>query len=237
MDDKPRPHVRSQREHAAAHRLAARHRDTADRRAAARDAGYALPVLQAVERIALALQDPRPDPHGPAVAPGDVDDALTLLGHAQAMLESYELHLLDAGRAAGRDWDAIAALLGGPDGTFGGDQAEARHADLRRAFPDIRRGPANAVVQDDAPLAASGTDSTEAPARALPPPARACGIAWGVCPEHGATLAVSGDLTSCQQGDRSWPGDLLNQRCREPITGEGGAAQFRRPGKADLRPV
>ncbi|MGP3963380.1 hypothetical protein ACTWPT_46115 [Nonomuraea sp. 3N208] len=57
----------------------------------------------AVERVALALQAPRLDPHGPTASPGDVDDALTLLGHARAVLDSYELHLLDAARAAGRD--------------------------------------------------------------------------------------------------------------------------------------
>ncbi|WP_431920824.1 hypothetical protein [Nonomuraea jabiensis] len=32
-----------------------------------------------------------------------------------------------------------------------------------------------------------------APARLQP--GALCGIAWGVCPQHGATLAVSGDLT------------------------------------------
>ncbi|MGV9386921.1 hypothetical protein ACWDRB_64840 [Nonomuraea sp. NPDC003707] len=234
MDD-PRANDRDdegrRRERAAGHRLAARHGEAADRWAAARDEGYALPVLQAVQRVALALQDPRPDPHGPAAAPGDIDDALTLLGHARAALDRYELHLLDAARAADRDWATIAALLGGPGGALGGDQVRARHAELLRALPGSRSGPASAAASDNGPqsLVSSTAGHGDVLARALPLPAHACGIAWGVCPQHGSTLAVSGDLTRCQQGDRSWPGDRLNQRCREPITWKGTQHSFNDP--------
>ncbi|NBF00226.1 hypothetical protein FE391_43500 [Nonomuraea sp. KC401] len=220
---------RSRRERTAAHRLAARHGDAAARRAAARDADYALPTLEAVERVALALQHP-PDPHGPEAAPGDVDDALTLLGHARAMLDRYELHLLGAARAAGRDWATIGVLLSGPENTPGGDQARARHAELLRALPGHRAGAATAAVPEDASPSAA-TDGALASLRAttVPLPVHACGIAWGVCPEHGATLTVGGDLTRCQECDRSWPGDRLNQRCREPITWKGTTQRLGAP--------
>ncbi|TDD12888.1 hypothetical protein [Nonomuraea diastatica] len=221
---------RSRRERTAAHRLAARHGDAAARRAAARDVGYALPTLEAVERVALALQHP-PDPHGPEAAPGDVDDALALLGHARAMLDHYELHLLDAARAAGRDWATIGVLLSGPENMPGGDQARARHAELLRAFPGHRAGAATAAVPEDASPSAA-TDGALAGLRAttVPLPVHACGIARGVCPEHGATLALEADLTRCQECDATWPGDRLNRPCPEPITRTEEARYLRRTG-------
>lgn len=61
-----------------------------------------------------------------------------------------------------------------------------------------------------------------------PPAAR--NIPWGVCPDHGATLASSGEVTQCQECGRSWPGDQLNQPCPEPITGTEEARHLMRTG-------
>ncbi|MGR6924264.1 hypothetical protein ACU635_59225 [[Actinomadura] parvosata] len=61
-------------------------------------------------------------------------------------------------------------------------------------------------------------------------PAAVCGIGWGVCPDHGATLAVTGTATACQECGRSWPGDRLNQPCPEPITMTEEARHLMRTG-------
>ncbi|MEV0169101.1 hypothetical protein [Nonomuraea fuscirosea] len=60
-----------------------------------------------------------------------------------------------------------------------------------------------------------------------------CGIAWGVCPADGATLAVSGDSTRCQECGRTWPGDRLNQPCPEPITRTEEERHLGRTGMCD----
>lgn len=57
-----------------------------------------------------------------------------------------------------------------------------------------------------------------------------CGITWGVCPDHGATLEVSGATTACQECGRSWPGDRLNQPCPDPITRSEEARHLMRTG-------
>ncbi|MGV9386502.1 hypothetical protein ACWDRB_62625 [Nonomuraea sp. NPDC003707] len=57
-----------------------------------------------------------------------------------------------------------------------------------------------------------------------------CGIPWGVCPDHGATLAVSSAATACQECGRRWPGDRLNQPCPDPITRTEEARHLMRTG-------
>lgn len=51
-------------------------------------------------------------------------------------------------------------------------------------------------------------------------PAAACGLAWGVCPEHGNTLVSSGGQTWCRTAGcgRRWGYDRLGGPCPEPVT-------------------
>lgn len=45
----------------------------------------------------------------------------------------------------------------------------------------------------------------------------ACGIPWGICPEHGQTLRASGAQSWCMVCGRRWDFDRLGQRCSEPV--------------------
>ncbi|MEV1179382.1 hypothetical protein, partial [Nonomuraea sp. NPDC049784] len=59
----------------------------------------------------------------------------------------------------------------------------------------------------------------------------ACGIGWGVCPEHGATLTAEADgHTRCAHCNRRWPDDRLNLPCPEPITRTEEARHLMRTG-------
>ncbi|HEY3006045.1 MAG TPA: hypothetical protein VGJ44_27100 [Kribbellaceae bacterium] len=57
-------------------------------------------------------------------------------------------------------------------------------------------------------------------ARIAAVPADACGLPWGVCPEHGNTLTSSGGRTQCTAPGcgRTWGYDRLAGPCPEPIT-------------------
>jgi hypothetical protein len=46
---------------------------------------------------------------------------------------------------------------------------------------------------------------------------QACGMPWGVCPEHGNTLSFSANVTTCKVCRRSWTHDRLGQPCRELV--------------------
>ncbi|WP_329082459.1 hypothetical protein [Streptosporangium sp. NBC_01469] len=48
-------------------------------------------------------------------------------------------------------------------------------------------------------------------------PDGACGVAWGVCPEHGNTLIPSGRWTGCFACARTWESDRRSLPCPEPI--------------------
>ncbi|NUW32032.1 hypothetical protein HTZ77_11405 [Nonomuraea sp. SMC257] len=52
--------------------------------------------------------------------------------------------------------------------------------------------------------------------RSVPEPA--CGVPWGVCPEHGNTLSSSGGVTTCRVCRRRWDHDRLGRPCQEPVT-------------------
>jgi hypothetical protein len=45
-----------------------------------------------------------------------------------------------------------------------------------------------------------------------------CGIPWGVCPEHGNTLASSGGQTCCRTCQRRWSFNRQHGPCTEPIS-------------------
>ncbi|MFD7480788.1 hypothetical protein ACFV8Z_54395 [Streptomyces sp. NPDC059837] len=47
-----------------------------------------------------------------------------------------------------------------------------------------------------------------------------CVVPWGVCPEHGGTLASSADRAWCRDAGcfRSWPYDRLDAPCPESVT-------------------
>ncbi|GAA2701403.1 hypothetical protein [Nonomuraea recticatena] len=48
-------------------------------------------------------------------------------------------------------------------------------------------------------------------------PDDACGVPWGVCPEHGATLSSSGNVAICGECGRTWTYDRLGSPCPEPV--------------------
>jgi hypothetical protein len=93
--------------------------------------------------------------------------------------------------------------------------AARRAGRLRHRSPGSSRGGTDASTQPP-----HTTQAPAAPRRENGPAACgiACGIAWGVCPQDGVTLAVIGDSTHCQVCGRTWPGDRLNLPCPEPIT-------------------
>jgi hypothetical protein len=51
-------------------------------------------------------------------------------------------------------------------------------------------------------------------------PPDACRAEWGVCPEHGSTLASAGGVTVCTSPGctRQWDYDRLTDLCPEPVT-------------------
>lgn len=57
-------------------------------------------------------------------------------------------------------------------------------------------------------------------ARIAAVPAGACGIGWGVCPDHGNTLTGSGGRAWCRHPGcgRTWGYDRLMGPCPEPVT-------------------
>ncbi len=57
-------------------------------------------------------------------------------------------------------------------------------------------------------------------ARLAAVPAGACGIGWGVCPDHGNTLTTSGGRTWCRTPGcgRTWGYDRVSTPCAEPVT-------------------
>ncbi|MET8704177.1 hypothetical protein ABZW10_35805 [Kitasatospora sp. NPDC004723] len=66
------------------------------------------------------------------------------------------------------------------------------------------------------------TDATaygQAQQRSARVPSR-CSVPWGVCPEHGATLASSAGRTWCMDPSclKAWPYDRMGAACLEPAT-------------------
>lgn len=47
-----------------------------------------------------------------------------------------------------------------------------------------------------------------------------CGADWGVCPDHGNTLASSGGTTRCKVCGRTWSYDRVQRPCEEPAAFE-----------------
>lgn len=107
-------------------------------------------------------------------------------------------------------------------------RAESLAAAIRAAKEDFRMHPDEAVRRagyrlDDvmgrsrsvtADLAATADDLTRLAAR----PEGSCAMPWGVCPDHGNTLASSGGRTWCQLPDcgRRWDYDRMGMPCEEP---------------------
>lgn len=57
-------------------------------------------------------------------------------------------------------------------------------------------------------------------ARIAATPDLACGIEWGVCPQHGNTLVSDGHRTVCkvEECPRRWGYDRVSTPCPEPVT-------------------
>lgn len=59
-----------------------------------------------------------------------------------------------------------------------------------------------------------------------------CSAQWGVCPEHGNTLASSGGRSWCRRAGcaRTWPGSRVSRHCDEPaavLVADQAGAQMR----------
>jgi hypothetical protein len=99
---------------------------------------------------------------------------------------------------------------------------EQLHADLRADASEPRRRTGFRLDEAAGGIRGAGRDLEETAgdlARIAAIPAKACGIEWGVCPEHGATLTSSGGKTWCRWAGcgRSWKYDRLGMPCAEPI--------------------
>ncbi len=106
-----------------------------------------------------------------------------------------------AGRLAA-DLDAAGqemATLGG-DTRQVGYRLDAAGAAIRAAIDDLQAAGA----------ALARMRRAAAPGR--------CGLPWGVCPEHGATLVSTGGQTGCTRCARSWDYDHLCAPCTESVT-------------------
>ncbi|MER5890042.1 hypothetical protein ABT160_39985 [Streptomyces sp. NPDC001941] len=115
--------------------------------------------------------------------------------------------------AALRDLSAAAEALA--------ERIEAAHAALRAAEGTAQVGfllDAAAGRVRDAAAALQNTSEDLARARTGRDP-NLCGVPWGICPEHGNTLTVSGGKTWCSSlaCGRIWPYDRLSTPCAEPV--------------------
>jgi len=134
---RPDPAVeRSRRVYAALAHLAARHADTAERRA--RHAHPDMPSSDEVVRLVAAMAGGivRPGPGEPELDGTDLVAALTLISDARADLDNVELALLNAARARGMTWQDIAFGLG-----LGTAQAAQQRCDRLQARTDDASGP------------------------------------------------------------------------------------------------
>jgi hypothetical protein len=122
------------------------------------------------------------------------------------------------------------------------DEIDALHRVIRAADDEpVRRAgfrcdiAAGSIRQAGTELAET-TDDLERIAAAMKP--GACPIPWGVCPEHGNTLASSGRKTWCRVAvcGRTWDYDRVGLPCIEParwkLTDQHGACAMMCDGHA-----
>ncbi|MFD4688832.1 hypothetical protein [Streptomyces sp. NPDC058463] len=101
--------------------------------------------------------------------------------------------------------DTYSRLWSAPETQDVAYQLEDAAGDIRRAWEALERISGSFVRVYVIP----GTESL-------------CGVPWGVCPDHGNTLRVSGDRSWCTVAgcSRKWGHDKLGATCFEPVSHE-----------------
>ncbi|MEU8378262.1 hypothetical protein [Streptosporangium sp. NPDC048865] len=109
--------------------------------------------------------------------------------------------------------------LAGRAETLAADIEAARRAIRSQADEAVRRRSFRLL---DAPgvlqgLARDLLNTASDLARVAARPDGSCGIPWGVCPEHGDTLAPTGESTRCRTCGQTWNHDRQRMPCPEPV--------------------